>query len=191
MSEDVDERLILLERKTLDEQITYLGGFALVALIVCIVLLFIFANTITGLGPALQTALVTITTRIQSIFPGGVQQLQNAVNLIQNTVENGLNNVTSAIADGVIQSLNVVASVGKQVLDTIGNGVRSILSILGEMGADTFQFFENVLQPIVTVVQIIGTLIIDALIIMYSQFAPISTLIDQIVKAIQTIGHKF
>lgn len=191
MSEEVDARVVLLERKYIDEQITYLSAFALVALIVVIILLFIFANTITGLGPALQSALVIITTRIQSIFPGGVQQLQNSVNLVKKTVENGLNNVVDAISNGVIQAVNVVLSVGNQVLMTIDTGLKALLSILGEIGADTFQFFETVFQPVVTIVQIIGTLIIDGLIIMTAQYDPILTLIDQILQAIITIGHKF
>lgn len=179
------------EERFFDTQVQTMAAFALVVLVVIIVLLFVFTNSLNGIGPALQTAAATITNRIQAAFPGGFQQMQDSVNLIKNQATDALNQVNDAVSAGAQKSLNVVLSVGQQVIHTIQTGFQNLLNLLGEVGGDIIQFFSNTFQPVVQVANILGTVLIDALTVLSANLLPIITLVQQLILAIQTIGQKF
>lgn len=188
---DGGEVVSVEEERFFDSQVQTMGAFALIVLIVAIVLLYVFANGLNGIGPALQAAASTITNRIQAAFPGGFQQIENSVNLVKNLATDALNQVNQAVSLGAQQSLNVVVSVGQQVINGIQTGFQGLLNLLEEIGGDALQFFENTFQPVVEVAQILGVVLIDLLTVVQANLLPIETLIEQLILAIQTIGQKF
>jgi hypothetical protein len=190
MSEGVTD-VSVEEEKFFDTQVQTMGAFALIVLIVAIILLYVFTNSLNGIGPALQTAAATVTNRIQATFPGGFQKMQDSVNLIKNQATDVLNQVNEAVSVGAQKSLNVVLSVGQQVINSIQSGFQNLLNLLGETGGDIIQFFSNTFQPVVQVAQILGTILIDALTVLQANLLPIITLVQQLLLAIATIGQKF
>jgi phage-related protein len=175
------------ENKQFDSQVMYLGGFALVALIVCIILLFVFSTGLAGFGPAFQTAVTVITNRIQGTLPGATQLFSQKVILLKSLASNTLDKASDAIVLGSSTVLNVVVSVGQSVLDHILTGLQGILNLLEEMGADLLQFFANVFSPIDVVAQILGQVVEDAIQLIADSLTPLFTLILQLVL----LGHAF
>lgn len=179
------------EENFLDSQITYIAGFALIALIVCVVLLVIFSANLTGIGPTFQLIVTTITNRISASFQPLFLQAQQSVGVVEAQVTIALGQVADSIVSGVTQVGNVVLSIGNELINIIQVGFQGMLNLLQEAGGDILQFFSNIFQPIVTVVQILGTLAIDSLELIVAQYQPILTLISALITAVEQIGHKF
>jgi hypothetical protein len=179
------------QEKFLDTQIMSAGAFALIALIACVVLLFLFANGVAGFGPALQSAASVVANRIKATFPGAFAQMQTAITTVEAQVATFYHQSLSSVGDGATQVLNVVIAAGNSVISTIQNGIVSFFQLLSEMGGDILQFFSQVFPPVVTTVQILGTVTLDILVILVATFQPLVTLIDALVNAINQIGHKF
>lgn len=179
------------EEDHLDKQMTYLAGFALVALIVCIVLLFVFSTSVSGFGPAFQIELVQAANSIQGQVVGASQLFQQGAKTVTYLAVNTFNQTTNTVSDGVTSVLNVVTSVGASAINTILNGITSLVQLLSEMGADTFIFFENIFQPVVSIVSIIGQVIEDAVSILTSFLTPILNTILDLANAIDLIGSTF
>jgi hypothetical protein len=179
------------EETQLDKQISYLAGFALVALVICVVLLFVFSTSVAAFGPALSAEITTIANSISGQVVGAVNQLEQAARTVQSLATDAYNKTTTAVNDGVTNVVNIILSVGNGVLTAIVSGTESVLNLLAEMSSDTFVFFENIFQPLVTLIGIIGQVVIDGIAILTSMLAPILTIINDFVLSIEAIGKVF
>jgi phage-related minor tail protein len=171
----------------MDTQINYLAGLALIVLLICLVLGYVFSTGISTASAAFQLVVNEGTTRIRAQLPGLFSQIENSVRTIQTIGEQGLNAVTSAVVNGVQIVVNVGLSAGQSLLNFLSYLLTTILSILNEIGADLLPLFESIMQPIVTIIGIYGQVIIDALTVIVATYTPILTLIESIINVILTI----
>lgn len=179
------------EDAQLERQIMVLAGFALVALIICVILMFVFSTTISAFGPAFTAEITTIANSIEGQAIGAVNLFEQGARSATYIATDSFNKCTSAISDGVTSVVNVVLSIGNSALNTLVAGIQSTLDLLSEMSADTFIFFENIFQPLVTVITIIGQVIIDGISILTSMLSPILTIISDFIASIEAIGQSF
>jgi hypothetical protein len=174
-----------------DEQILALAAMSFVVLIIIIFLILSFTNNLSTANAALKTAVNATTAQFNARFPAIVSQLEESVVTIQAICTETYNSVNDQVVLGVQKTLNVITSVGSQVLDTMTTALKNFLDILNQIGADTLVFFSNSFQPLVKVAQISGEVIIDSLTVLQAVLTPIITLISVLVDAINAIGQKF
>lgn len=174
-----------------DQQLFALGGFAFIALITVIVILFLGVTNVSRGSASFQLSINNSIAEIQALLPPTFAVANSVLNTFENLTTDIYNGLTFAVVEGTQAVLNTILAIGGTIVETIGTSAKILVSSLETIGSEVLVFFQNVFSPIVPMVQQIGDTIILFSALVLSMYSPILSFVAALIRAIERVGSIF